>query len=159
MSLEGDFAKLAQLGARLARDTVAAVMPTLESVAVDLYQKSFAQQQGPIGGPWAESPNSMFVSGELANPEVDISEKSLSIKAPPYYGRFHQGGWRVGGERVRMAVSTNIKTRKEKKKKVRIGGKDAGPARPILPTNTTAGEWDEPLRTTLDKGVRRFLGE
>jgi hypothetical protein len=162
MSLEGDFGKLGALGKKLdaaARDEFdKALKQPLESVAQDLYLKSFAQQQGPIGGAWPESPNSMFVSGELANPEIEFDGKRLVVSSSPYYARFHQGGWEVGGERVRMAVASNIRTRKEIKKKVRIGGRKAGPARPVLPTNSTAGTWDSPLRETIETAVRRHFG-
>lgn len=159
MSLEGDFDKLAALGKKLTQEATKAIMPALETQALDLYQKSFSQQQGPIGGPWPESPNSMYVTGELANPEISVSDKQLEVKAPPHYARFHQGGWETGGQRVKIAVSSNIRTRKEKKRTVRIGGTQAGPARPVLPTNSTAGEWDAPLKTTIDEGVRKFFGD
>jgi hypothetical protein len=162
MSLEGDFGKLEALGRKLdsvARDEFAKVLKQpLESTAEGLYQQSFAQQQGPIGGAWAESPNSMFLSGALANPEIEFDGKQLVVSSSPYYARFHQGGWQVGGERVRIAVSTNIKTRKVKKKTARIGGRDAGPARPILPSKNDAGTWDAPLRETIDENVRRHFG-
>jgi hypothetical protein len=162
VSLEGDFSKLEALGRKLnaaARDEFAkSLKQPLESTAQDLYHKSFAEQQGPVGGAWPESPNAMFLTGALANPEIEFDGKQLVVSSSPYYARFHQGGWQTGGERVKIAVSTNIKTRKVKKKTARIGGKAAGPARPILPTSNTAGTWDSPLRETIDSNVRRHFG-
>lgn len=163
MGLEGDFEKLAALGRKLSGVERAAVgeaiAPVLEGQLIDLYQQSFSKQQGPIGGAWAESPNSMFLTGELANPEVRATAREAVVGAPAYYARFHQGGWQTGGERVRMAVATNIRTRKEIKRKARVGGTNAGPARPILPSKNTAGEWDASLRKTIDTGVRDYFAK
>ncbi len=161
MSLEGDFDKLEALGRKLSavekNEYAKFLKAPLESEATNLYQSSFSKQQGPIGGAWPESPNSMFLSGELANPEIEFDGKALHVSSTPFYARFHQGGWETGGERVRMAVATSIKTRKEIKKKVRIGGRKAGPARPVLPTNTTAGTWEGPLQEVIDKAVTEYF--
>ncbi len=164
MSLEGDFSKLEDLTRKLKGvellQVAGVVVPMLKDQLLDLYQKSFATQQGPIGGPWSDSPNKMVLTGELSNPEIDHSagsSPSVRLVAPAHYARFHQGGWKTGGERMRIAVATDIRTRKEIKRSARVGGKQAGPARPVLPSKTTAGEWDEPLRETINSGVREYF--
>ena len=154
MSLTGDTARLEQLAARLGATTEAVQKAAADigKVVFDEYQKDFAGQHGPGGESWPESPHSMMLTGALASPEETVSGLSVKIKAE-YYGRFHQGGWQVGGERVKMAVSSDIKTRKEKKKTVRIGGRNAGPARPILPKGSDLGNWEPPIEAAARKAV------
>ena len=159
MSLEGDFDKLGALIEKLggAKDLAPMAAQSLKSVATDEYHRDFAEQRGPLGDAWSASPHSMYLSGDLSQPTVSVSGTNLEVQAGAYYARFHQAGWSVGGVREKFAFSTNIKTRKTVYKTARIGGTQAGPARPVLPTSGSAGVWEAPLQKTIEKVVEKFF--
>lgn len=158
MGVEGDFGRLAKLtgactGVPKAIDLTA---KELAEVVDREYQAGFRRQASPYGDAWAETVGGgkiLFKSGALANPTVKVTGRTLKLRVGAYYGIFHQGGWETGGEMVKFATSTNIKTRKTKFKKKRVGGKGAGPARPIVPAAGEAALWDRSMRAATERIV------
>lgn len=152
MGVSGDFGALSRLVDRLGatEDEVERIVDDLRGDVTDLYQESFAAQRSPMGDAWERTQSggpALFQTGALANPAVSVVGNKVKAKVTPYYGVFHQGGWKTGGERAKT----------KSRKTARVGGRQAGPARPILPPNGEAGTWESPLETSIDKALTKHL--
>lgn len=156
--------------------------------AFDQYQLGFAQQRAPGGDRWApkkfgDGPT-LYKSGALSQGDVQIKAGGeVTVKAGAYYGTFHQSGWQTGGERVRVLVSESaqqfsrarkrvikfggqkqtiveiVSFRKKKFKRVREGGKDTGPARPVLPKSGEAMLWGPPIEKAMQDAMSAQLSK
>jgi hypothetical protein len=166
-TITGDFGRLQKLEQGLKR-LPQEVLPKAGDAAGDAskkeYLEGFAAARSPMGAPWAPTLDggpTLFESGALAQPSVSVSSTKVQLQAGEYYGIFHQGGWQVGGERVTVKEKGGARDRHGrftgKKKTIRVGGRDAGPARPILPPPGELGLWEEPIRTAVDQRVGEVL--
>src|SRR5262245_9465811 len=103
------------------------------------YRQDFAAQRGPTGEPWAPTLAGghpiLVDSGALAQSTVSISGAKVELDVGEYYGRFHQGGWKTGQEKVKVGTGKFRETVtydkhgeetiriRESKRTVRVGGR------------------------------------
>lgn len=165
MGLTGDTAKLEALAQSLKKASSTDFMRTkfgdeLKAAAFDEYQESFSSQRAPFGDGWPQSPHHMVLTGALSNPAVQFKGTELEVHAGSYVSIFHQAGWQTGGERVAVKGSTKRDDKgrfSTERRTIRVGGTQAGPARPMLPTKNSAGLWEKPLQSVIDKAVTEFF--